>query len=37
VVEDNVIVVGPGLDVQMLLVAGWNGWEDRALFRNNRF
>jgi hypothetical protein len=25
------------LDVQMLLVADWNGWADSALFTKNRF
>jgi hypothetical protein len=36
-VHDNVVYVGPGLDVQMLLVSDWNGWPDGAVFRNNTF
>jgi hypothetical protein len=34
-VEDNAIYIGPGLDVQMLLVSNWSGWPDRAVFRRN--
>jgi hypothetical protein len=36
-VDNNAIYVGPGLDVQMLLVSNWQGWSDGATFRNNRF
>jgi hypothetical protein len=36
-VEDNAIYVGPGLDVQMLLVTDWTGWADGAVFRDNTF
>jgi hypothetical protein len=36
-VDGNAIYVGPGLDVQMLLVSNWQGWSDGATFRNNRF
>jgi len=36
-VENNAIYVGPGLDVQMLLVTNWNGWSTGAMFRDNTF
>jgi hypothetical protein len=36
-VERNAIYVGPGQDVQMLLVASWDGWPDGAVFRENDF
>jgi hypothetical protein len=36
-IEDNAIYVGPGLDVQMLVLSDWQGWANGALFRNNRF
>ncbi len=36
-VEDNAIYVGPGLDVQMVLMTDWMGWADGAIFRNNTF
>jgi hypothetical protein len=36
-IEDNAIYVGPGLDVQMLVLTDWQGWANGALFRNNRF
>jgi hypothetical protein len=36
-VHDNAIYVGPGIDVQMLIVTDWEGWADGALFRNNLF
>lgn len=36
-VHDNVIYVGPGLDVQMLIVTDWSGWANGAVFRGNRF
>jgi hypothetical protein len=29
--------VGAGLDVQMLLVSGWSGWSNGAVFRDNTF
>lgn len=37
VVEGNAIYVGPGMDVQMLLVSNWDGWADGAVFGNNTF
>jgi hypothetical protein len=36
-VEENYIYVGPGLDVQLLLLAPWEGWANGLLLRNNRF
>ncbi|HWR51304.1 MAG TPA: right-handed parallel beta-helix repeat-containing protein [Bryobacteraceae bacterium] len=36
-VHDNVIYVGPDLEVQMLLLSDWSGWPDGAVFRNNTF
>ncbi|HBY60803.1 MAG TPA: xylose ABC transporter [Solibacterales bacterium] len=36
-VHDNVVYVGAGLDVQMLLLTDWSGWADGLTFRNNRF
>ncbi len=36
-VHDNVIYVGPELDVQMLLLTDWSGWADGAVFRRNVF
>jgi hypothetical protein len=36
-IEDNAIYVGPGLDVQMLVLSDWQGWANGAIFRNNRF
>ncbi len=36
-VHDNAIYVGPGIDVQMLIVTDWEGWADGAVFRNNLF
>lgn len=36
-IHDNVIYVGPGLDVQMLILGQWKGWAQNALFRNNTF
>lgn len=36
-VHDNVIYVGPDLDVQMLLLSNWSGWPDGVAFRNNTF
>ena len=36
-VHDNLILVGPGLEVQMLITTDWEGWGHDALFRNNRF
>lgn len=37
VVEDNYIYVGPGIDVQLLLLTDWDGWVDGLLMRNNRY
>lgn len=34
-VEDNAIYVGPGIDIQMLIVTNWSGWADGAVFRRN--
>jgi hypothetical protein len=36
-VHDNAIYVGPGLDVQMLVLTNWSGWARNAIFRNNSF
>ncbi len=36
-IDDNAIYVGPGLDVQMVLVSTWDGWSKGALFRANSF
>lgn len=36
-VEENAIYIGPGLDVQAVIVTDWKGWPDGALFRGNRF
>ena len=36
-VEHNAVYIGPGLDVQMLLVTNWKGWADGAVFRDNVF
>ena len=36
-VNDNVIYVGPGIDMQMLAVTTWEGWPSDATFRNNTF
>lgn len=36
-IEDNAIYVGPGMDVQMLVLSDWEGWANGVLFRNNRF
>jgi len=36
-VSDNVIYVGPGIDMQMLAVTTWDGWPSDAVFRNNTF
>jgi hypothetical protein len=36
-IHDNAIYVGPGIDVQMLAVTNWEGWADRAVFRDNIF
>jgi len=36
-VHDNAVYVGSGLDVQMLAVTNWEGWADRAVFRDNFF
>jgi hypothetical protein len=36
-VHDNAIYVGPGLDVQMVLLTDWSGWARGAAFRNNSF
>jgi hypothetical protein len=36
-IEDNAIYVGPGLDVQMLVLSDWQGWANGAMFRNNQF
>jgi hypothetical protein len=36
-VHDNVIYVGPGIDVQMVIMTDWTGWANDAVFRNNRF
>lgn len=36
-VHDNAIHVGPGIDVQMLIVTDWDGWADGAVFRDNLF
>lgn len=37
VVEENWIYIGPGLDVQLLLLTDWEGWADGLLLRNNRY
>jgi len=36
-IEENYIYVGAGLDVQLLLLANWEGWADGLLLRNNRY
>ena len=36
-VENNAVYVGPGLDVQMLVVSNWDGWSTGARFRENAF
>jgi hypothetical protein len=36
-VEKNAIYVGPGDNVQILLVSMWEGWSKNALFANNKF
>lgn len=36
-VEENYIYVGPGLDVQLVVLASWEGWANGLLLRNNRF
>ncbi|MCW5963385.1 MAG: right-handed parallel beta-helix repeat-containing protein [Bryobacterales bacterium] len=36
-VEENYIYIGAGLDVQLLLLASWEGWADGLLLRNNRY
>ena len=36
-VHDNAIYVGPGIDLQMLILTDWEGWADGAVFRNNLF
>jgi hypothetical protein len=36
-VEDNTIYVGPGDDVQVLLVSNWDGWSNGAMFHSNTF
>ncbi len=36
-VEHNAIYVGPGDDVQILLVSNWQGWSRDAVFRHNTF
>ena len=33
----NAIYVGPGLDVQMVLVTDWEGWANDLVFRDNTF
>ena len=35
--HDNFVYVGKGLDAQVLLASGWEGWADGATFRNNIF
>ena len=35
--HDNAIYVGPGIDLQMLIVTDWEGWADKAIFQNNFF
>jgi Right handed beta helix region len=36
-VHDNVLYVGPGIDMQMLAVTDWDGWATGAVFRRNTF
>jgi hypothetical protein len=36
-VEENYVYVGPGLDVQLLLLSDWRGWADGLLLRGNRY
>lgn len=36
-IHDNAIYVGPGLDVQMLILGQWKGWPKGAIFRDNTF
>ncbi len=36
-IEENAIYVGPGLDVQMLILSDWQGWANGVIFRKNRF
>lgn len=36
-IEENYIYIGKNLDVQLLLLADWQGWADGLLLRNNRF
>lgn len=37
IVEKNAIYVGPGHDVQLLLLSDWNGWADGLEVRHNLF
>lgn len=36
-VENNVIYVGPEIEMQMLAVTNWDGWASDAIFRKNVF
>jgi hypothetical protein len=36
-IHNNAIHVGPGLDVQMVLVTDWEGWANDVVFRENSF
>jgi hypothetical protein len=36
-IEENAIYVGPGLDVQMVLMSDWSGWASDTRFVRNRF
>jgi hypothetical protein len=35
-IEENAVYVGKGLNLQMLLIAEWNGWPTGLSMRNNR-
>ncbi len=37
IAEENVIYIGPGLDVQLLITSDWEGWAKSFTLRNNRY
>ena len=37
IVENNVIYIGPGIDLQVLAVTNWQGWASDVVFRGNTF
>jgi len=36
-IEDNAVYVGPGVDVQVVLMSSWSGWARDTRFVRNRF